>query len=152
MAEPLDLRGLKCPLPALFAKRALLGAPRGACIEIVTDDPLEVIPGLLARRCDWRRRAELLACLCVTGTDTVLADSYTYAAFEVLDDRSTARVPDGADTWQLFDARTPYTGTTPPLGTGCEPTPGASNACPTAVDRLEWGAIKKLYDGPAVRR
>jgi Lamin Tail Domain len=87
----------------------------------------------------------------IAGTDTVLVDSYTYAAFEVLDDRSTARMPDGAETWQLFDARTPYTGTTPPLGTGCEPTPGASNGCPTAVDRLDWGSLKKLYDGPLVR-
>ncbi|MGA7673487.1 MAG: sulfurtransferase TusA family protein [Rhizomicrobium sp.] len=43
MNEVLDLRGLKCPLPALFAKRALLGAPRGAAIEIVTDDPLAVL-------------------------------------------------------------------------------------------------------------
>jgi tRNA 2-thiouridine synthesizing protein A len=39
----LDLRGLKCPLPALLAKRALLGAPRGGCIEIVTDDPLAAV-------------------------------------------------------------------------------------------------------------
>ena len=40
---PLDLRGLKCPLPALLAKRALLGAARGASLEIVTDDPLAAI-------------------------------------------------------------------------------------------------------------
>jgi tRNA 2-thiouridine synthesizing protein A len=39
----LDLRGLKCPLPALLAKRALLGARRGAAIEIVTDDPLAAV-------------------------------------------------------------------------------------------------------------
>lgn len=87
----------------------------------------------------------------VTGLDTVLVDSYTYAAFEVLDDRSTARVPDGADTWQLFDARTPYTGTTPPLGTGCEPTPGMSNGCPTAVEPLDWGTLKRFYHGSSVR-
>ena len=43
MDEPLDLRGLKCPLPALFAKRALLGAPRGAAVAIVTDDPLAAV-------------------------------------------------------------------------------------------------------------
>ena len=40
---PLDLRGLKCPLPALFAKRALLRLPRGSAIEIVTDDPLAAV-------------------------------------------------------------------------------------------------------------
>jgi tRNA 2-thiouridine synthesizing protein A len=43
MDNPLDLRGLKCPLPALFAKRALLGAARGESIAIVTDDPLAAV-------------------------------------------------------------------------------------------------------------
>jgi len=41
--ETLDLRGLKCPLPALFAKRALERAGEGAEIEIVTDDPMAPI-------------------------------------------------------------------------------------------------------------
>jgi tRNA 2-thiouridine synthesizing protein A len=36
----LDLRGLKCPLPALFAKRALARAKPGAVIEVLTDDPM----------------------------------------------------------------------------------------------------------------
>jgi asparagine synthase (glutamine-hydrolysing) len=40
--------------------------------QVVTDDPLETIPGVLDRECDWRKRAELLKCLCVTGTDTLL--------------------------------------------------------------------------------
>ncbi|HEY0281155.1 MAG TPA: sulfurtransferase TusA family protein [Rhizomicrobium sp.] len=41
--DTLDLRGLKCPLPALLAKRALVGAPPGASIKIVTDDPLAAL-------------------------------------------------------------------------------------------------------------
>jgi tRNA 2-thiouridine synthesizing protein A len=41
--ETLDLTGLKCPLPALFAKRALLGRPNGSCVEILSDDPLAPI-------------------------------------------------------------------------------------------------------------
>ena len=41
--EVLDLRGLKCPLPALFARRALERAGAGAEIEIVTDDPMAPI-------------------------------------------------------------------------------------------------------------
>jgi tRNA 2-thiouridine synthesizing protein A len=41
--EILDLRGLKCPLPALFAKRALERVSAGAEIEIVTDDPMAPI-------------------------------------------------------------------------------------------------------------
>jgi tRNA 2-thiouridine synthesizing protein A len=42
-ADILDLRGLKCPLPALLAKRALLRAGAGAAIEILTDDPMAPI-------------------------------------------------------------------------------------------------------------
>lgn len=41
--EVLDLRGLKCPLPALFAKRALLRANPGTVLEIVADDPLAAV-------------------------------------------------------------------------------------------------------------
>jgi tRNA 2-thiouridine synthesizing protein A len=42
-AEDLDLRGLKCPLPALFAKRALERAAVGTVIAILTDDPMAPI-------------------------------------------------------------------------------------------------------------
>lgn len=38
--ETIDLRGLKCPLPALFARRALERASPGAMIEILADDPM----------------------------------------------------------------------------------------------------------------
>ena len=36
----LDLRGLKCPLPALFSRRALARAEPGAIIEVWADDPM----------------------------------------------------------------------------------------------------------------
>lgn len=81
----------------------------------------------------------------IAGPDTVLVDSYTYAAFEVLDDRSVGRLPDGGPEWRLWDHRTPYNGTTPPLGTGCEPTPGNQNQCPTAVEQTPWSRVKHLY-------
>jgi len=42
-AEQFDFRGLKCPLPALFAKRTLERAAPGAEIEILTDDPMAPI-------------------------------------------------------------------------------------------------------------
>jgi tRNA 2-thiouridine synthesizing protein A len=42
-AEVLDLRGLKCPLPALLAKRALLRTAAGTLFDIVADDPLAAI-------------------------------------------------------------------------------------------------------------
>ena len=41
--ETLDLRGLKCPLPALFARRALERARFGEEIEMLADDPMAKI-------------------------------------------------------------------------------------------------------------
>ena len=41
--ETLDLRGLKCPLPALFAKRALERADAGAEVNLLADDPMAKI-------------------------------------------------------------------------------------------------------------
>jgi tRNA 2-thiouridine synthesizing protein A len=41
--EELDLRGLKCPLPALLARRRLAGAPAGTVLLVVTDDPMAPI-------------------------------------------------------------------------------------------------------------
>jgi tRNA 2-thiouridine synthesizing protein A len=39
----LDLRGLKCPMPALLARRALARAGAGDFLEILCDDPLAPI-------------------------------------------------------------------------------------------------------------
>jgi tRNA 2-thiouridine synthesizing protein A len=41
--EVLDLRGLKCPLPALLAKRALMRAAAGTSFDVIADDPLAAI-------------------------------------------------------------------------------------------------------------
>jgi tRNA 2-thiouridine synthesizing protein A len=41
--ETIDLRGLKCPLPALFAKRALSNGADGLEIAVLTDDPMAPI-------------------------------------------------------------------------------------------------------------
>lgn len=41
--DEIDLRGLKCPLPALMARRALRSAASGCVIRIVTDDPMAPI-------------------------------------------------------------------------------------------------------------
>ncbi len=38
--ETLDLKGLKCPLPALMTKRALVRTAYGNIIEVICDDPL----------------------------------------------------------------------------------------------------------------
>jgi tRNA 2-thiouridine synthesizing protein A len=43
MDETLDLRGLKCPLPALMARRALARLPRGARLTVLADDPLAAV-------------------------------------------------------------------------------------------------------------
>jgi tRNA 2-thiouridine synthesizing protein A len=39
----LDLRGLKCPLPALMARKALKAAAPGVTFVIITDDPMAPI-------------------------------------------------------------------------------------------------------------
>lgn len=39
----LDLRGLKCPLPTLFTRRALSRAQAGEEIAVLSDDPLAAV-------------------------------------------------------------------------------------------------------------
>ena len=41
--ETLDLCGLKCPLPALLARRHLLRVGAGAIVLVLTDDPMAPI-------------------------------------------------------------------------------------------------------------
>jgi len=43
MDETLDLRGLKCPLPAMLAKKALAKLPPGTALLVWADDPLAVV-------------------------------------------------------------------------------------------------------------
>ena len=82
----------------------------------------------------------------VTGPDTVLMDSYAYASHEAAADRAVGRCPDGGGTWVLFDGLNPYTGTLPPQGNRCVPTPGAANVCESTPSRtLTWGRLKTLY-------
>ena len=81
----------------------------------------------------------------VTGTDTTLVDGYTYKAHEAAADRATGRTPDGSE-WKLEDQLDPYTGTVPPPGTGCAPTPGAPNTCGVVGTKaMSWGRVKALY-------
>src|SRR3954469_7004194 len=39
----IDLRGLKCPLPALLTRRRLAALPTGAELTVLTSDPLAVV-------------------------------------------------------------------------------------------------------------
>ena len=41
--EELDLRGLKCPLPALMARRKLATLAPGETIRVLASDPLSVV-------------------------------------------------------------------------------------------------------------
>jgi tRNA 2-thiouridine synthesizing protein A len=41
--EFMDLRGLKCPLPALMTRRALESKPAGAMLTVTADDPMAFI-------------------------------------------------------------------------------------------------------------
>jgi len=81
------------------------------------------------------------------GSDTLVADSRGYLSHEVLDDRSTGRSKNSLEEWRVFDALNPYTGTNPPLGTGCVPTPGRVNDCGfVPVEAVTWGAIKEMFN------
>jgi len=41
--DALDLRGLKCPLPALIARRRLAALAPGATLTVIADDPMAAI-------------------------------------------------------------------------------------------------------------
>ena len=41
--ETLDLRGLKCPMPALLAKKALARLSPGTVLTVLADDPMAVV-------------------------------------------------------------------------------------------------------------
>src|SRR5216117_2280560 len=78
----------------------------------------------------------------VTGIDTALVDSVSYRSHEAAADRAVGRLGDTGE-WSLFDGLNPYTGTTPPSGTGCNPTPAAANLCGVTPSRgLSWGKLK----------
>jgi hypothetical protein len=84
----------------------------------------------------------------LAGTDTLLVDSHTFNTYEADDDRSTGRNPDGVGVWEIFDALNPYSGTTPPLGNGLAPTPGAPNVedpPPVPVEQQSWGGVKAHF-------
>jgi TusA-related sulfurtransferase len=53
-ARPLDLRGLKCPLPALRTRKALAGLAPGERLEVSATDPMAAIdiPHLLRQTGD----------------------------------------------------------------------------------------------------
>jgi len=71
---------------------------------------------------------------------TTVADEITYEAFQVLDDRSYGRLPDGGADWEIYDALNPLD----PPETNLPPTPGAPNVG-SPVEAARWGSIKGLY-------
>ncbi len=81
----------------------------------------------------------------LTEAETTLVDCYSYQDHEADDDRSTGRAPDGGDTWRVFDALNPYSGEDAPTGTGCSPSPGTVINCPTPVEAVTWGRIKRTF-------
>lgn len=82
----------------------------------------------------------------VSGTDTMLVESYGYKPHEAGTDRSLGRIPDMTGPFQLFDGLNPYTGSLDPPGNGCNPTPRAVNGCNTTpVEAATWGRLKATY-------
>ena len=82
----------------------------------------------------------------VVAAETLLVDSYAFKSHEAAADRAVGRSPDATDAWVIFDGLNPYTGTLPPSGNGCAPTPGGPNVCEsTPVTRMPWGRVKAAY-------
>jgi len=76
-----------------------------------------------------------------------VVDSHAYVSHTAEDDRSTGRHQEG-EVWLLFDGLNIYDGTNEPLSTGCEPSPGAPNACPggTPAEATSWSAVKGRFE------
>ncbi len=77
-APTLDLRGLRCPLPALKTMRALRRAGPGALLDVLADDPLAGLDipnaareqgGSLVARCREGEVWRFLLRACGDGTD-----------------------------------------------------------------------------------
>ena len=81
----------------------------------------------------------------IGAADTTAVDRKAYNTIEAGSDRSTGRFGSGGATWALFDGLNKYTGSGQPQGTGCAPTPGFENSCPTPVSSTTWGKIKKAF-------
>lgn len=77
--------------------------------------------------------------------DTTAVDVKAYNSIEGAADRSTGRLAGDGSTWVLFDGLNKYTGSGQPHGTGCSPTQGTANECPTPVSSMTWGKIKEIY-------
>ena len=62
----LDLRGLKCPLPALRTRKALVAAPAGTLVVVQCTDPMAAIdlPNLARETGDVLRIADRKRRLC----------------------------------------------------------------------------------------
>lgn len=43
MTDPMDLRGLKCPLPAMLARKALAKLAPGTALTVLADDPMSAV-------------------------------------------------------------------------------------------------------------
>lgn len=82
----------------------------------------------------------------ISGTDTLLVESYGYRAHEAGTDRSLGRLPDATGPFALFDGLNPYTGGLDPQGNGCPPSPRLMNGCSiTPTLPSSWGRIKATY-------
>jgi hypothetical protein len=81
------------------------------------------------------------------GGATQLADSVSYAGYQVEDDRSLGRFPLQGNTWILFDGMNIYHGAQIPGSTGCMPSPGAPNLCDDAAPArsTSWSSVKRSF-------
>ena len=120
-------------------------APGGVRVFLGTEVVAQNANGVSAFGLSLNNAGDTIYLYKVVGVDTTLVDSYTYVSNEVKDDRAVGRLPNGTNTWVIFDGLNPYTGSNPPVATGCLPSPGALAGCQTPVELTTWGTVKSIY-------
>ena len=147
-AVPLDLGEFRLADADSTIRFALAGSlPPGAHLVVTGQQALDWqrAQGRTATGLSLNNSGDTVRLFRVAGSDTVQVDAKTYNSIEGGSDRSVGRIDPLTDAWSLFDALNPYTGSGDPQGTGCPPTPGGPNGCPTDTRRTTWGVIKTMY-------
>jgi hypothetical protein len=78
--------------------------------------------------------------------ELTVTDSVVFLDHEADDDRASGRLLE-TGVWTLFDGLNPYGGTKDPVGSGCDPSPGAPNDCQPGVPvrPATWTDLKAQY-------
>jgi hypothetical protein len=146
-AAPLDLAPYRVSDADSTIRYEFSGILQPGAVMLVTGSMAEAQQRALGRTAtglSLNNGGDVVILFRVENGDTVGVGGRHYNTIEGALDRSTGWIDDPA-AWVLFDKLNPYTGSGEPKGTGCAPTPGIRNGCPTPASETTWGKIKQLY-------